>query len=168
MKNILKIILIGAGGVIVIIGGLYFLVLKGVISVNIFPNARTLYTGYVKIEPILLSEIKIKLEAQGCRVLGKKYENNNTRLCRYGETIVEYDKKNGLEIWPQGMGFGPGFIIYMTSDKIWAEKDIFGSPDSSKFKDSVRRDVSKIGNIVSIKENTWKITKTKYPWTVIY
>ncbi len=45
-------------GIIVIV--LYLLVIKGVVPINTVPGARTMYTGYVRIEPTSLSEIKIK------------------------------------------------------------------------------------------------------------
>ena len=80
---------------------------------------------------------------------------------------MPFEKKIGVEIHPNGFGWGP-ISFYLTEDKLWDTKDIPGSPDPDKFKEEVRKDISAIGNIVQIKENSWKITETKYPWTVIY
>ena len=134
-------------------------------SINGTPDARTLYEGYVGIESISLSEIKTKLEAQGCRTNDYKGETNN--WCMYRETEVPYFKENGIEIYPHGPGFGP-ISFYVTENKLWAGKDIPGTPNPDNFKVVVRQDVKDIGNILKIKENSWKITKTEYPWTVIY
>ena len=136
--------------------------MKGVVLINIVPGARTLYTGYVKIEPMSLSDIKTKLEEQGCHSKGE-----TANRCSYQETTVSYEKKNGLVIYPHGHGWGP-ISFSLTEDKLWDSKDIPGPPNPDKFKEEVREDVSAIGNIVQIKENSWKITETKYPWTVIY
>ena len=132
---------------------------------NIVPNARTLYTGYVNIEPISLSNLKTKLEENGCHTNDFKDEGINP--CRYRETNVSYENKNGIVVYPHGYGFGP-MSFSLTENKLWDTKDIPGSPDPDKFKAEVRQDVSAIGNIVQIKENSWKITETKYPWDVVY
>lgn len=133
-------------------------------SANI-KNARTLYEGYVGIEPILLSEIKIKLEAQGCHI--NDYKGERTNRCAYRETKVTQLEENGIEIYPYGLGFGL-VSFYITENKLWADKDIPGSPNPNNFKEAVRQDVNSLGNLVQFKENSWKITRTKYPWTVIY
>ena len=144
---------------------LYFLVKKGVVPINIVPGARTLYTGYVKIEPISLSDIKIKLEEQGCHA--NDYKGETINLCTYQETAISYENKNGIVIHPYGFGWGP-ISFSLTEDKLWDTKDISGPPDSNKFKEAVRQDVNTIGNIVQIRENSWEITEIKYPWMVIY
>jgi hypothetical protein len=165
MKKTIKIILLVVGILIVALVILHFLVMKGAVPINIVPGARTMYTGYVKIEPVSLSDIKTKLEEQGCHT--NDYKGETTNRCRYQETIVSYEKKNGLVIYPHGYGWGP-ISFSLTEDKLWDSKDIPGPPNPDKFKEEVRQDVSAIGNIVQIKENSWKITETKYPWTVIY
>ena len=165
MKKAIKIILLVIGILIAALVILYFLVMKGVVPINIVPGARTLYTGYVKIEPMSLDDIKTKLEAQGCH--GNDYRDETTSRCRYQETTVSYENKNGIIVHPHGFGFGP-LSFSLTEDKLWSVKDIGGPPNPDKFKEEVRQDVSAIGNIVQIKENTWEITETKYPWTVVY
>ena len=145
---------------------LYFLIIHGIVTVpaKTFPGARTLYTGYVKIERTSLAEIKAMLEKQGCHT--NDYQGETTNRCVYRETIVE-ESRNGFIILPHGPGWGP-ISFSLTEDKLWDVKDIPGSPNPDKFKDEVRKDVDSIDNIVKIKENTWKITGTKYPWTVLY
>lgn len=128
-------------------------------------GARTLYEGYVEIEQISLLEIKTRLEEQDCHTIDYKEERNN--WCMYRETEVPFFKENGIEIYPHGPGFGP-ISFYVTERKLWAGKDIPGSPNPDNFKAAVRQDVKDIGNIVKIKENSWKIIKSQYPWTVIY
>ena len=136
----------------------------GTCTIN--PYDRTLYTGYVEIEPMSLSEITAKLEEQGCHVYAHKDEatlpDYFARVCRYRET-----KKNGVEIFPHGLGYGPR-SFFVTEDKLWTTKVLPGSPNPDKFKEAVRQDVSAIGNIVQIKENSCKITKTRFPWDVVY
>src|SRR3989344_6969442 len=165
MKKTIKIILLVIGIIVVALIVLYFLVMKGAVPINIVPGARTMYTGYVKIEPMSLSDIKTKLEEQGCHT--NDYKGETTNRCRYQETTVSYEKNNGLVIYPHGWGWGP-ISFSLTEDKLWDSKDIPGPPNPDKFKEEVRQDVSAIGNIVQIKENSWKITETKYPWTVLY
>jgi hypothetical protein len=165
MKKAIKIILLIIGVIAVALIVLYFLVMKGVVPINIVPGARTMYTGYVKIESMSLPDIKTKLEEQGCHA--NDYKGETTNPCRYQETTVSYEKKNSLVIYPYGYGWGP-ISFSLTEDKLWDSKDIPGPPNPDKFKEEVRQDVSAIGNIVQIKENSWKITETKYPWTVIY
>ena len=167
MKKAIKIIFGVLGIIIIAFVVLYFLVMRGMLSINIFPGARTLHVGYVKIEPISLSDIKTKLEKQGCHT--NDYRGERISPCVYEETIISYEneKKNGIRIYPNGYGFGPLYFS-LTEDKLWNITDFLGPPDPDKFKESTRRDVGAIGNIVQIKENSWKITKTKYPWTVVY
>ena len=165
MKKTIKIILLVIGIIVVALIVLYFLVMKGAVPINIVPGARTLYTGYVKIEPMSLSDIKTKLEEQGCH--GNDYKGETANLCRYREANVSYENKNGIIVHPHGFGWGP-LSFSLTEDKLWDSKDIPGPPEPNKFKEEVRQDVSAIGNIVQIKESSWKITETKYPWTVLY
>jgi hypothetical protein len=120
--------------------------------------------GYVGIEPISLPEIKTILEAQGCTNL---YKGERNYGCKYRETEVTYFNETAIEIYPHGPGFGPR-SFYVTENKLWAGKDIPGQPNPDNFKDAVRRDVKDIGNIVRIKESSWEITKTQYPWMVVY
>jgi hypothetical protein len=135
------------------------------LSVNNVPNARTLYEGYVEIEPISLSAIKTKLKAQGCNI--SDYKGGITNSCIYREIEVAQFKENGIEIYPDGYGFGP-ISFYVTENKLLAYKDIPGHPNPDKFKEAVRQDVHNLGDIVKIKENSWKITKMEYPWDVLY
>ncbi|MFA5023974.1 MAG: hypothetical protein WC523_03410 [Patescibacteria group bacterium] len=165
MKKAIKIIFLILGIIIVGLIILFFLVKRDVAPVDVVPGARTLYTGYVKIEPISLTNIKSRLEAQGCHE--QDFKGEKTNPCSYAETTISYEKKSGIVVHPYGFGWGP-LSFSLTEDKLWNTKDIPGSPDAEKFKEEVRQDVNAIGNIVQIKENTWKITETKYPWTVIY
>lgn len=165
MKKTIKIIFLVLGILVVALMIFYFLVIRDVAPVNIVPSARTLYTGYVKIEPISLFDIKTKLEEQGCRIDNYKGETKNP--CRYQETIVSYEKKNGIVVYPHGFGWGP-LSFSLTENKLWNIKDIPGPPNPDKFKEKVRQDINAIGNIVQIKENSWKIIETEYPWDVIY
>lgn len=124
----------------------YLLASKGIIPVNVVPSARTLYTGQVSIEPISASALRAKLKER------KILHSAN------GETVT---------IYPHGAGIGPvSFSVSGTT--LLAEKDIPGIPDIEKYKAEVRADVRAIGDAVTIRENTWKITKTTYPWMVIY
>lgn len=50
--------------------------------------------------------------------------------------------------------------FWVTERRLWAGKDLPGSPDSEKFKDAVRTDVRGIGNVVRIKEDSWMILET--------
>ena len=162
MKKAIKIILLILGIIVLAFGVLYFLAVKGVSPINIVPGARTVYTGYVEIEPTSLSEIKGKLEERGCHVNGYKGGADGTvSFCLYVE------KENGIEVYPRGMGWGP-LSFFLTQNKLSTVKDIDGPPNPNKFKEEVRQDVKNIGNIVQIKESSWKITKTDYPFTAIY
>ena|SRR3989344_4654030 len=162
MKKAIKIILLILGIIVLAFGVLYFLAVKGVSPINIVPGARTVYTGYVEIEPTSLSEIKGKLEERGCHVNGYKGGADGTvSFCLYVE------KENGIEVYPRGMGWGP-LSFFLTQNKLSTVKDIDGPPNPNKFKEEVRQDVMDTGNIVRIKENSWKITKTDYPVTYIY
>jgi hypothetical protein len=135
-------------------------------TTTVIPNARTLYVGYVEIEPISFIEIKKKLEEQGCHTTDYTGERNSP-WCMYREAEVPYNKENGLEIYPHGYGFGT-ISFYVTKEKLWTGKDIVGLPNPNNFKVAVRQDVTDIGGIVTLRESTWKITKTEYPWSVVY
>ncbi len=162
MKKAIKIILLILGIIILAFGVLYFLAVKGVSPINVVPGARTVYTGYVEIEPVSLSDIKARLEERGCHMNGYKGGADGTvNFCLYVE------KDSGIEVYPRGMGFGP-LSFFLTQNKLSTVKDIDGPPNPDKFKEEVRQDVTDIGNIVQIKENFWKITKTEYPFTAIY
>ena len=140
----------------------------GVARVKIFPGARTGYVGYMEIEPMALSKIKTQLELQGCHIW--KNEDRNKRRCWYKEAglgDLGYEKKPGVVVYPHGGGFGPlSFSLY--EEKLWDVKDIPGTPDPEKFKEAVREDVRAIGNIVKIKEDSWKIPTMNYPVNVLY
>jgi hypothetical protein len=117
-------------------------------------GARTLYTGEVEIEPMDKLTLRSQLDFAGC--------NKPAAL------LICHELDNGgVEIYPDGPGFGP-LSFTILGNKIFATKDIDGKPDIEKYKAEVRKDVEAIGNIVEIKENTWKLTETKYPWTVMY
>jgi|GEM_PF-5394599 len=164
-KKIVKLILLAIGILIVALTTLYMLVMKGVVPIDFSPGARTMYTGYVHIEPVSLSDIKTQLEKQGCHTINHDPETIDS--CFYQETNIYYENKNGFVIYPHGQGFGP-ISFSLTEDTLWDNKDILGPPRSSAFKEAVRQDVQAIGNIVKIKENSWKITEMEYPWTAIY
>lgn len=159
----IKTVLLIIGILIATLIVLYFLMLGG--KPREINGARTLYEGHVQIEPVSLAVIKTQLEAQGCHV--NNYEGKRDNPCMFRETGVPFFKENGLEIYPHGPGFGP-ISFYLTINRLWADKDIAGLPEPNKFKEALRQDVKDIGNIVKIKENSWEITKTQYPWTVIY
>lgn len=161
----MKVILSVFGVIIVAFAGLYFFAMKGAVPDGAKSDARTRYEGYVEIEPVSLPEIKAKLDALWCHT--GDYEGKRINWCVYRETKDTPLKGEGIEIYPQGPGFGP-VSFYVTENKLWADKDIPGSPNQEKFKEAVRKDVEKTGNVVKIKEDSWKITKTQYPWTVIY
>lgn len=161
VQNVLLVLVL-----IVVFATSYFLTTKQrTDTIDVIPNARTLYEGSVEIEPVLLSEIKTKLEVLGCRT--KEYRDKKRNTCLYQETEIPGLKETGIEIYPLGPGFGP-MSFFVTENKLLAEKDIIGLPDPEKFKEDVRQDVASIGNIIQIKENSWNITKTTYPWTVRY
>ena len=141
---------------------------KGIVPTpppNETENARTLYEGYVSIENISLPETKTKLESQGCHT--SDYKGERTGPCIYAEAKVSQSNEDGFLIYPHGYGFGP-LSFYVTTNKLGAEKDIPGAPDPEKFKAEVRQDVKQTGNVVTIKEGSWVITKTTYPWGVVY
>lgn len=146
MEKSIKVIILIIVVIAIGYGGFYFLASEGIVSVNVVPDARTLYEGQVGIEPISLTEIDAKLKAKNI------YHSID------GETMVVY---------PHGQGFGP-ISFTLTKNTLTASKDIPGTPDKEKYKEEVRQDVKVIGGIITIKEDTWKIIKTTYPWTVLY
>ena len=127
-------------------------------------GARTLYEVFVMINPLQLSVLKSRLEGRGCLY---NYQGEITNNCIFADSKIVKLNENGLEIFPHGPGFGPvSFII--TDSKIWAQKDLDGTPDKEKYKIEVREDIENLGNIVQIMEDTWQFTKIEYPWNVIY
>src|SRR3989344_3089412 len=161
MRKTVKVILLILGAFVVVFVALYFLATHGFLRINIVPNARTLYIGYVEIEPISFSEIKARLEERGCRAIDYEGEKNP---CQYAETVAShYEEEVGIEVHPRGFGFGPS-SFFITENKLWDTKDIPGPPSPDKFKEAVREDLAAVGNIVRIKESSWKITEARYPW----
>ncbi|MES2213539.1 MAG: hypothetical protein V4473_01710 [Patescibacteria group bacterium] len=138
---------------------------KKIIPVKTDLSARTLYEGYVSIETVSLADIKTKLETQGCHDM--KYTGGAASRCKYSDGVSKLFNQKSLEIYPNGLGFGPN-SFYITENKLWADQDISGKPDMEKYKAGVRKYVTEIKNIVTIKENTWKITRSEYPWNVVY
>jgi hypothetical protein len=145
-----------------------FLVLGMVLAAGVFfylRDSRALYEGYVSIDPTSLVQIKGGLESNGCRGLG--YEGEIVGTCSYTEGEVPELPERGVEVFLKGPGMGP-VSFYITDDKIWAAKDIPGIPNKKKFQKAVRQDVVEIGDIVTIQEDSWHVTKIKYPWKAIY
>ncbi len=136
-----------------------------IIPVTTDPNARTMYEGYVSIKTVSLADIKTKLEAQGC--VDTKYQGNTQSRCRYSDGTSKQFNQPSLYIYPNGLGFGPN-SFYITEDKLWADQDLPGKPDPEKYKTATRKYVTSIHDIIQIQENTWKITRSEYPWTVVY
>ena len=136
--------------VIAVVGyiGFHFVSSRGILPVHVVQNARTLYEGQVGIEQMPLAEIQTKL----------KEKNIQHTMNTEGASIVVY---------PHGPGFGPVSFV-LTENLLKITKDIIGVPDPEKFKEEVRQDVKDVGGIIKIREDSWKITKTTYPWTVVY
>ena len=147
MKKTLKILLLVVIAVVGYIGFL-FVSLGGILPVHVVKNARTLYEGQVGIEQIPLAEIQTKL----------KEKNIQYTVDTEGASIVVY---------PHGPGFGPVSFV-LTGNLLKTTKDITGTPDPKKFKQEVRQDMKDVGGILTIREDSWKITKMTYPWTVVY
>lgn len=121
-------------------------------------ETRTAYWGYVEIEPVSLSELKRHLDSIGCHEIGAAGES--TFPCRYKEAKVLHSDDMGIEINPSGFkAMGP-VSFWVTERRLWAGKDLPGSPDPEKFKDAVRDDVRGIGSIVRIEEDSWMILET--------
>jgi hypothetical protein len=160
MKKTLKIILVVVVVSVLGYAGFYLLASKGIMPIQVVPGARTLYEGQVEIEPISLSELKTKLEGIGC--WSGNYQGA-TNPCWYGI----HDDSVSISVYPHGRGFGP-LSFTITGNTLKAQKDIPGTPDPEKYKVEVRKDVKDAGGAVTIKEDTWEITKTTYPWDVIY
>lgn len=121
-------------------------------------NARTLYEGYVEIDPLSLDELKTRLDAVGCHE-----QKMNVTGCSW---LIRTDDP-GIEIYPHGPGFGP-LSFHIDGKKLSATKDIPGAPDFEAFKSVVRKDIKDTGTIVSVKDDSWVLVKTQYPWTVLY
>ena len=128
------------------------------------PNSRTFYDGYVEIERTSIPDIKAKLDGQGCHFwIAKKYDEYHG--CLYTETNYENDA--AIQIYPHGGCFGV-CSFYLTENKLVASKDIAGKPNLENYQKEIRQDLKNIGNIVMIKEDSWKNIKMKYPWDVVY
>ena len=116
MKKTLKIIFLIIVVIIVGYGGLYFLASKGIVPVNVVPDARTLYEGQVNIEPVSLVNINTQLKAKNI------YHTVGT---------------NSIEVYPHGPGFGL-LSFTLTENFIKASKDIPGTPDPEKYKEEIK------------------------------
>lgn len=166
MKQKGKVILLIFAAILVIVGMVYVLVVRGTVQVQLVPGARTLYSGYVEIEPVSTEAIKTKLEQLGCG-FNTYSKRTNGEYCMYEKAKEPENFGEIINVYANGPTFGPsGFEI--AEDRVWAGKDIPGPPNPEKFKEEVRQDVQVLGSLVVIKENSWKITEMKYPWTVIY
>lgn len=129
-------------------------------------KTRTMYNGYVEIEPIALPRLESKLDSLGCHEMA--YQGESTSRCRYTEVQVPELNEPGIKIYPNGpVGMGPN-AFWVTESKIWASKDLFGLPNPEDFKEAVRKDIESIGNIVEIREATWTITKTADATNIVY
>lgn len=128
-------------------------------------DSRTVYDGYVDIESLSAEDLMERLEKQGCRPFDVDEAHNPG--CRFHRTIDEPPEKEGVQIFPHGPGFGPvSFIV--TETRLWTWEDIAGPPDEEKFKTAVREDVMAIGNIISLRENSWKLLRVDYPVDYVY
>jgi hypothetical protein len=130
------------------------------------PTRRTCYSGFVEIEPVLLSELRTRLETQGCRDIG--FQGETASACRYKEAQAPQSNESCIEIFPEG-AFGMGPIAFWVSEgRIWVYKDLFGPPNPEDFKEAVRKDVETIGRIVRIKEDSWTIIESHDCTDVVY
>jgi hypothetical protein len=135
-------------------------------TTRVAAKTRTMYIGYVEIEPITLSRLESKLDSLGCYEMA--YQGESTSRCRYAEVQVPELNEPGIKIYPRGpIGMGPN-AFWVTESKIWASKDLFGLPDPEVFKAAVRTDIESIGNIVEIREASWTITKTADATNIVY
>lgn len=167
MKGKVKSITLVLIVVLAFLGGAGVLVMNGWLQVELVPGARTFYSGEVGIEFTPMAEIKTKLEAAGCPQNTYSAAGDENRNCRYRELAETEYKEKTIEVYPNGPGWGP-VTFKLTENMLWSEKDIKGSPSPEKFKDAVRQDIKVLDNVVTIEENSWKITEMKYPWTVTY
>lgn len=166
MKKFLKILILIIVLLIFLAFAIRFLSIRGVIS---HPDARTVYRGSVEIEHISIEKIKEELMKHGC--VDSEGMNVSELDCYFhyinsGE-LKDKVPTNSLAIYPRGWGWGPVFFS-LSENKMWATKDIEGSPDKEKYKEEVREDIEYIGNIVTIKENTWEFEKIEHPVTYVY
>lgn len=129
-------------------------------------GSRTLYTGFVAIEPVSLDALRELLDTNGCR--GENIENPSECWYSYVKEVPAGEKRS-MEIFPHGLGWGPLSFAVTEDNRLLATKDIPGPPDIEKYKAAVRKDIAdaKLGILV-ITEGTWKLTKTTYPWDVMY
>ena len=150
-------------GICLLFAAWYYIKLKKDTFVFSDPNARTLYNGGVSINEVSLIDIKERLERQGCRNLS--FVGEKTKPCLYRDTYML--DKGYIEVYPGGVGWGP-LSFTITKNSVSAEKDIPGSPDIEKYKNEVRADILNTNIGLEIKENSWKLNKVTYPWSVVY
>jgi len=148
------------------LGCLYTLFINGFIPINLIPNSRTLYEGYIEIEHTDLTEIKARLITNGCQPLSQTGLNEDN-LCLFQEKYLEKIRRDVIEVFPRGQSFGPN-SYYIIPDRIITIKDIPGPPNPKKFYSEVKEDIHLIGNVVTHKSETYHLDKIIYPWTVIY
>ena len=124
-------------------------------------HSRTLYKGYVDFDKITLEEIMKRLESFGCNGEGSR--------CHYFplEGSPEAEGQRAIIVLPMGPGWGP-LSFALTAGRLYAIKDIPGSPDENKYKEEVRKDLAEVGTLVVLNENSWKIIEAIYPWDVQY
>ncbi len=148
--------------VIIFIGYLY---LDEIQSIFADKDSRTFYSGSVLIEKTSIIKIIDDLEAVGCidieSVVNEKSKNFS---CRFKE-----QDNSTLDVYPRGMGWGPISFTISNGEIIFADKDITGLPDIEKYKTEVREDINIVGtNTIIIREDTWQLEETRYPWNVVY
>jgi hypothetical protein len=125
-------------------------------------DARTRYAGYVQISLVDLVKLEARLEARGCRPMG-----GNVGGCLYERIAAGQGRPPGIAIHPRGRVFGPSGI-FVTADRLYADRDLPGPPDEEAYRQDVRREVQALGGIVQIVEGSWKLTEVLHPWTVVY
>ena len=110
-------------------------------------NLRTLYEGYVEIEPTTLAKLTSSL-AQGCRL-----------PCVYQETVDPFDEQPGFEIFPKGQGLAAR-SFFVTENRVYAVIELPGMANPDAYQAQVRRDMQAAGITLQLKENSWTIVKT--------
>lgn len=128
------------------------------------PNARTVYSGWVEISPVTIHQIETALKAKGCV---ESTWSDEIGRCFYSTSRDENTGEQFVSIYPNGQGFGP-ISFNVGVNRLYGEKDIPGTPDPEKYYAKVREDAAFIGDIISIQEDGWEITRTDYPFTAIY
>ncbi|WP_437505871.1 hypothetical protein [Sorangium sp. So ce1099] len=115
-------------------------------------SQRYLYTGEVRIEPVAVEALLEQFVRSGCVRLPSAQVSSG---CVVG--IQEGSSPARLVVYPKGDGcFGP-CQFWIDGQKLYAHKDIKGWRDDDDFKDAVRADVRKLGNLVTIVEDTWSV-----------